>query len=153
MLITGTAVVLSSSGTLPSGMTATTYYLIRESNTTFRLARNYIEAVTNGEAIAVSDDGTGTHTATFTMTSRTLGQNTGVETHQLTEAEMPAHSHRILIDNSTSGGDRSITSSADSGAYQGGIANNLLPITERTGSDTPHNNMQPSVVINWIIKT
>lgn len=61
---TGTEVVLSSTTTLPAGLsTSTTYYMIYQSSTTFKLATSLANALA-GTAIDITDTGTGTHTAT-----------------------------------------------------------------------------------------
>lgn len=61
---TGTAVVLTTTTTLPAGLSlATNYFVIKVSSTTFKLATN----ITNAEAgtpIDITDTGTGTHTIT-----------------------------------------------------------------------------------------
>jgi microcystin-dependent protein len=75
------------------------------------------------------------------LTSRARGDKDGHETHQLTIAEMPAHTHGNTI---VPGG-----SSYD-------IGNNQTMRVENTGStggDVAHNNMQPYGVATYIIKT
>lgn len=53
---------LTTSGTLPAGLSlATDYYVIRVSDTTCKLATSYANAVA-GTAINITDAGTGTHT-------------------------------------------------------------------------------------------
>lgn len=63
--ITGTAVTVSNSGgALPSPLAAATiYFIIKQSSTTFKLATNLDNALTNN-AINITDAGTGTHTVT-----------------------------------------------------------------------------------------
>lgn len=59
---TGTAVTVSSTGTLPAGLSAsTTYFLIKVSDSTFKLATTLANA-NAGTAIDITDTGTGTHT-------------------------------------------------------------------------------------------
>ena len=154
---TGAAVVLSTSGTLPGGMTAGTYYIIRVSDTTFRLANSYINATTDNEPIALSTVGTGNHTATLTLTSRAVGEDGGEEAHQLTAAEIAGHSHPVRYSavTSSNGYLHFLDASFDTnGSYLGLGSNEGItgPIGRNTG-DTPHNNMQPFVVVNYIIKT
>lgn len=78
------------------------------------------------------------------LTARTLGQSLGAETHQLTTGEIPAHVH---------------TYGPNSGGGTTGSAGTLrarsitLIDSGSEGSDGAHNNMQPSTVVNWIIKT
>jgi hypothetical protein len=62
--ITGIPVILTTTGTLPAGLTTgTIYYVINASATTFKLATNSDNAFT-GTAIDITDTGTGTHTVT-----------------------------------------------------------------------------------------
>lgn len=72
----------------------------------------------------------------------TLGGSEGAEDHTLIEAEMPAHTHSVSLENSDTlmGGSGAATRS-------GG------PITTgSTGGDGSHNNMPPYLTINYIIR-
>lgn len=61
---TGTAVTVSSTTTLPAGLSAATnYFIINVSSTTFKLATTIANA-NAGTAIDITDAGTGTHTVT-----------------------------------------------------------------------------------------
>ncbi|NBW16433.1 MAG: hypothetical protein EBR82_51475 [Caulobacteraceae bacterium] len=72
-LLTGTRVRLTTTTTLPAPLaTATDYYLIRISDTTFRLATTYANAIA-GTQIDITDAGTGTHTVTWLLPRYTNG--------------------------------------------------------------------------------
>ncbi|URK19426.1 tail fiber protein [Thalassospira sp. GO-4] len=71
------------------------------------------------------------------LTERAIGAIGGAEMHQLSIEEMPAHSGHIDAAVGQSG------NNAGSSSNQNGIVE---------GGDQPHNNMQPFVVINYIIK-
>lgn len=61
-ILTGTRVQLTTTTTLPGGLAlATNYYVIRVTDSTFKLATTYANAVA-GTAINITDAGTGTHT-------------------------------------------------------------------------------------------
>lgn len=61
-----TAVTLTTTGTLPAGLSlATTYFLIYVSDTTFKIATTLVNAAA-GTGIDITDTGTGTHTITPT---------------------------------------------------------------------------------------
>ena len=78
------------------------------------------------------------------ITARTtIGAKTGTETHTLTTAQMPVHNHTSLILGSGSGSTGiPVTASA-----------NTNTTTGDAGSGQAHPNMQPSTVVNFIIKT
>ena len=72
-ILTGTRVRLTTTTTLPAGLaTATDYYVIRLSDTTFSLATSYANAIA-GTAINITDAGTGTHTITWLLPRYTNG--------------------------------------------------------------------------------
>lgn len=72
-ILTGTRVRLTTTGTLPAGLaTATDYYVIKMSDTTFELATSYANAV-SGTQINITDAGTGTHTITWLLPRYTNG--------------------------------------------------------------------------------
>lgn len=72
-LLTGTRVRLTTTTTLPSPLaTLTDYYLIRVSDSTFRLATSYDNAVANSY-IDIADAGTGTHTINWLLPRYTNG--------------------------------------------------------------------------------
>jgi microcystin-dependent protein len=78
------------------------------------------------------------------LTARTLAQTGGEETHVLTIAEMPAHTHDIISNSSDSG--FTGTPRAD------GDAADSTTATQSRGLDGAHNTMQPFLVATKIIK-
>jgi len=116
-----------------------TTYGSGDGSTTFNLP--------NGRGRALIGEGTGDAPD---ATAHALGSETGTETHELVEAELPAHSHSLTTGNflhthPTAGG--TLAPSA------GGADWDVAASTASTGGGTAHNNMQPSLTINWIIKT
>jgi len=74
------------------------------------------------------------------LTTRTLGQQIGAETHVLTENEMAPHTHLTGI---------STPSTVFGGAaWPSTLLTNLL----NTGGGQAHPNMQPFLVVNWMIR-
>ncbi len=72
-ILTGTRVRLTTTTTLPGGLaTATDYYVIKVSDTTFKLATSFANA-TAGTAIDITTTGTGTHTVTWLLPRYTNG--------------------------------------------------------------------------------
>lgn len=84
----------------------------------------------------------------------TLGGTTGAETHTLTQAEMPVHSHNFT----GSSGDVSSLPYADAPNTAGGVKfsvslNSYGAVSiANSGSGGAHNNIQPSIALNYIIK-
>lgn len=92
------------------------------------------------------------------LTARTLAATGGEESHQLSSAEMPSHTHtqnphshiyRLI---SGAGSTFNVTSGTilfnDSASTGSTTATN-----QNTGGDGVHNNLQPFLVLNFIIKT
>lgn len=72
-ILVGTRVRLTTTTTLPAGLaTATDYYVIKISDTTFKLATTYANAIA-GTAIDITSTGTGTHTITWLLHRYTNG--------------------------------------------------------------------------------
>jgi microcystin-dependent protein len=75
-----------------------------------------------------------------------LGATGGAETHTLTEAQLAAHTHSLPF-NAVGGGAVSGTRVTTS------TANSNTTNTGSTGSGSAHNNVQPTIILNYIIKT
>ena len=83
------------------------------------------------------------------LTSRALGAQLGEESHLLNISEIPAHTHVVPRNDSTPGSIDTYGSTES-----GGNTPNTRPYdTLATGGGQPHNNIQPSLVVNKIIKT
>lgn len=184
-LQTGDQVYLTTTGALPTGLSANTlYYVIRTDANTFRLATSRANAAA-GTAIATSGSQSGVHTLRYcphglgdgsttfgipdargrvlagndflggTAASRlTLARSQGTygnqgsvggaESHVLVTAELAAHDHANTFGNTSPGDGSGLRYSGTDGSGVQFIAN--------TGSDTAHNNVQPTLVENVIIK-
>lgn len=128
-LETGAAVVYTSSGTVAAPLVSgTTYYVIRVSATVVKLATSRALALL-GTAINLTGAGTGTQRLTVNLTARSTGQYLGEETHALTVAEIPSHTHADGVNPSgTTGTDPfGIGAAATTGATGGSGAHNNLP--------------------------
>lgn len=96
-----------------------------------------------GRALAVAGAGA-------TLTSRALGQSLGEEAHVLTAAELAAHTHGVAGQSSglgqVGGGDVPADPSHSGQPGTGWIT------TQNTPAGAPHNNMQPTLFLNVMIK-
>ncbi len=95
------------------------------------------------------------------LTSRQLGQKTGVETVTLSEAQIPFHTHtaRATTNSAVAGAPTNTSSFAKGGGtmrpYQSNTTANLVDMASSTLSTTgggqAHDNMQPYLAMNFII--
>lgn len=144
-LITGRKVQLTTSGTLPTGLSlATDYFVIVVDSTHIKLASNLANAIA-GTQIDITGAGSGTNTATHTGTARVLAEHGGEQSHATTTTEMPAHSHTYSGAASNTGTGTTPAVGNNPPTWTGNTAN--------TGGSTSHNIMQPYLSLNYIIKT
>ena len=101
-----------------------------------------------GRVVAGQDDMGGTSANRLTnqtggLDGDILGATGGAETHTLTTAQMPAHTHNVTGNTSSSG---SATVSIS------GTATGFTEATSSAGGGGAHNNVQPTIILNYIIK-
>ncbi len=145
-LITGRKVQLTTTGALPTGLSlATDYYLIVVDSTHVQFATTLANAVA-GTAINLTAVGSGTNTGTHTGTARTLAEHGGEQNHADTISEMPAHTHTLVTNSTPPTATSGKIAIGNASAIDGGT-------TDSRGGSAAHNNMQPYLALNHIIKT
>ena len=87
----------------------------------------------------------------------TLGATGGSETHTLTEAQLPAHTHgpgtlKFKMSDQANGSSNRARNRSDA-VDLNQFDNTLTGATGSTGSDAAHNNVQPTIILNYMIKT
>ncbi len=151
--ITGQAVVLTTTTTLPAPLAlATTYYLIRASATTIQFATTLALAQA-GTPINLTTQGVGTHTLTGTLTARTLAEIGGEETHAMSSTELLAHLHTagtLSTSAGVVGGGGTFALGGSDGT--GGVAQAASGSTASTGGNAAMNIMQSFAATMAIIK-
>lgn len=124
-----------------------------------------------GRAVAGQDDMGGVSANRLTnqtggLNGDTLGATGGAETHTLTTAQMPAHTHTGTTDGHThsvkfflgavqSGGGTVVSSIGVAGPVNGtdaAVSATDTFTSDLTGGGGAHNNVQPTIVLNYIIK-
>lgn len=146
-LYTGTPVTFTTTGTLPAPLAlATTYYLGRQGSLIFTVSTTLANAVA-GVYIDIIDSGTGEHTVAISYLSSALGVTVGEQSHALVIAEVPSHDHpgsRTSIQASNSDSGSGAAPMVDGGSH-------VVTVAAQGGSGA-HNNFQPTVFLNFMIK-
>jgi len=142
-----------------------TTYGVGDGSTTFNIPD------LRGRVIAGQDDMGGASADRLTglsggVNGDNLGATGGSEDHQLVQAEIPGHTHYAVKKNATS--TDNYIEVGDEVLAASGPASNIneryaltettegdpnTAITSSTGGDQAHNNVQPTIILNYIIKT
>ena len=111
-----------------------------------------------GRVVAGEDDMGGTSANRLTglsggVNGDVLGGTGGSESHTLTVDQIPSHNHIDGYSNGGGGGTYgdATAASAQDMSMSGSSVNH--PNTSSTGGDAAHNNVQPTIILNYIIKT
>ena len=139
LLCDGAAISRSTYSTL-FGLLATTYGS-GDGSSTFNIPD------LRGRVIAGQDDMGGSSANRLTnqtggVNGDVLGDTGGAESHTLSISEMPAHTHSVPASGSLPRGDSSFEAATDDAGTSGS-----------TGGGNAHNNVQPTIILNYIIKT
>lgn len=89
--------------------------------------------------------GTGTWLDSYGTITYSLGDLDGERKHKLSISEIPSHSHSYIYWSQYG-------SQWDYGERSPGATSDAVGTTSAVGGDQAHNNMQPYMAINWIIK-
>jgi len=161
---TGTAVVYTSTGTVVTGLTGSaTYYTIRMSATTIKLASSLANALA-GTAINLTGTGTGIHTITQTLTARSIGDRGGEEAHTQLNGEVgihnhgvtdPGHTHNMVAGTGSSSTEANYTAATSfaSVANEATSSSTTGVTINNSAAPSGSNIIQPFVALNYIIKT
>lgn len=140
--VTGMAVVFNlTSGTITGLSDNTTYYVIRASATTIKLASTLANAQ-NGTAIDLTAKTSPVWDITYNFSARTLGEYGGEESHAMSSTELVAHVHTVNLD--TTGGSGTV-------AATGGDSADTTMNSGSKGGNAAMNIMQPFAVVKYII--
>lgn len=172
-LVLDDKVYFTTTGALPTGLSVNTIYYVISAGLTADAFQ--LSATKGGSAINTSGSQSGVHTlyrspyglgdgsTTFNVPSlkgvvpvgrdsaqtefNAVGETGGAKTHTLDTTEMPAHTHTINYNGVGGTGGTAIASGSGSGTVSGNYASGS------TGGGGAHNNLQPYIALNYIIKT
>lgn len=131
-----------------------TTYGVGDGSTTFNLPD------LRGRVVAGQDDMGGTSANRLTGLSGgvdgdPLGSTGGAEAHTLASTELPAHNHPLgftmQYGSNGGGGSRGSNTFSSDGGFTNTI--NITTTSNSTGGGDAHNNVQPTIILNYIIKT
>lgn len=122
-----------------------------------------------GRSVAGKDDMGGSAANRITnaasgITGTTLGANGGAQTHTMTTTEMPSHSHTqnshnhnfAYISRWVPGNAFGVAMNNLEAQLSGGdgtfASNSTTPTNQNTGGGSAHQNMPPTIILNYIIK-
>lgn len=159
----GLAVVLTTSGGAPAGLTAgNTYYVVPVDSTHIKLATSQLNALYDTPVVVdITTQGTGTHTLTLTLTARALAAKGGEETHahvlgadgyaQVFFHDAAGNSFADAVIQTA--GVSAYTSNervTSAGVTSGVASTTAVPLKGSTNHD---DSMPPFLALNYIIKT
>jgi len=163
LLCDGSAVSRSTYATLFAALDNGNIYGAGDGSSTFNLPD------LRGRVIAGQDDMGGASANRLTdqtggLNGDTLGDTGGSETHTLTTAQLASHTHTFSdTDSHTVSFPRTFISGAANNSvnvdgsgqrHDGGtLTVSISGTTSSTGSGSAHNNVQPTIILNYIIKT
>lgn len=146
----GAPLQVSSTETLPAPLVAATTYYVSSvpSATLIKLATSQVNAST-GTSINITNAGTGIHTLELNYSTYSLGEYEGAEFATITTSTMPPHTHPgSVIDHQPgeSGGGTGVSN------IRGDIAGTTPVVVASQGGGGAHNNMPPTIHLNFMMK-
>ncbi|HKY46152.1 MAG TPA: tail fiber protein [Pyrinomonadaceae bacterium] len=128
----------------------TTYATGGETGAQFRLPdmRGRVVAGLDNMGGTAANRLTNTGTGAPSVSGATLGASGGTDRHTITVAQMPSHSHAQVASGNSSGGasGNPMQSNTSSGT-------NIAGTTQAAGTGEAHPIVQPTLVLNYLIKT
>ena len=134
----GDSITISGAGNAAFNGTWSVVSIISSTSFTF-------STVSSGTISSVAG-GTITVAITNGVNGATLAATGGLSTQTLTIGQIPAHTHTVGLANRDYAGSGGSTASYAAGS-------STIITSSSTGNSGPHNNVQPTIILNYIIKT
>lgn len=148
----GDSITIASAGNTAFNGTWTVVSVIVTGTEGTRPSRSFTFSTVSSGTIAAVAGGTITTSISGAVDGATLGASGGTGTHTLTTGQIAGHNHLDGLVETAVGQYGSTTDAATRDMDVASVSTGLHPLTSVGGGGGPHNNVQPTLILNYIIR-